>query len=348
MRSNLKPLIAVTMGDPAGIGPEISARIIEKEDIYKNCRLLLIGDIPVMEETVVRAGNLVTIRKILTPDDGVYKQNTLNVLQAGTPSRTFCKPGKVSASAGRVAFAAVMKAIELAQHRKIDAIVTGPIHKRSLYLAGHPFAGHTEIFAHFTHTRRYAMLLVHGNLRVIHVSTHVSLRRACELVKKTRILDVISLLNEACHQFGISRPRIGVAGLNPHAGDSGLFGSEEKKEIEPAVKAAIRAGIDAEGPIPADTLFSKARGGKYDGCVAMYHDQGHIPFKLDGFEWDEKTGGMKSVRGVNITLGLPIIRTSVDHGTAFDIAGKGIASAEALRLAVDYAIRMARYRAENK
>jgi len=348
MRSNLKPLIAVTMGDPAGIGPEIAARVIENSDIYKKCRALVVGDIPVMAETVARAGDPIKIRKILTPAEGLYKKNVLNVLQAGMPSRKVCKPGKVSAAAGQVAFAAIKKAIELAQKGEIAAVVTGPIHKASLNLAGHEFAGHTEIFAHFTHTRNYAMLLVLGNLRVIHVSTHVSLRRACELVKKKRIQDVISLLHEACLHFGISRPRIGVAGLNPHAGDSGLFGSEEEMEIEPAVQAAKRAGINVEGPIPADTLFSKAKGGKYDGCVAMYHDQGHIPFKFDGFEWDEKTASMKSVRGVNITLGLPIIRTSVDHGTAFDIAGKGIAHADALQLAIDYAIRMARYRAEHK
>jgi 4-hydroxythreonine-4-phosphate dehydrogenase len=184
------------------------------------------------------------------------------------------------------------------------------------------------------------MLLVLGHLRVIHVSTHVSLRQACDLVKKERILEVIRLLHEACQQFGITDPKIGVAGLNPHAGDGGLFGNEELKEILPAIEQANTLGMDVVGPVPADTLFSKAKGRLYDGCVAMFHDQGHIPFKLEGFIWDEKNKRMKSVQGVNITLGLPIIRVSVDHGTAFEIAGKGIASPDALSLAIKYATTM--------
>jgi len=221
--------------------------------------------------------------------------------------------------------------------------VTGPIHKESINQAGHKFAGHTEIYAHYTNTKKYAMLLVDKDMKVIHVSTHVSLRQACDLVKKERILEVISLIHDACIQFGVSNPKIGVAGLNPHASDGGLFGNEEKLEIIPAVNEAVRMGFNAEGPIPADTLFSKAKGGLYDGCVAMYHDQGHIPFKMQGFVWDNEQQKMKSVSGVNITLGLPIIRASVDHGTAFEIAGKGVASHEALILAVEYAAKMAQH-----
>jgi 4-hydroxy-L-threonine phosphate dehydrogenase PdxA len=178
-------------------------------------------------------------------------------------------------------------------------------------------------------------------MRVIHVSTHVSLRKACDLVKKERILEVIQLLDQACKRFGIKYPRIGVAGLNPHASDGGLFGKEEEEEILPAVLEALKRGYHVEGPVPADTLFTKAKGGLYDGCVAMYHDQGHIPFKLEGFTWDSESGKMKSVKGINVTVGLPIIRTSVDHGTAFEIAGKGIASPDALQLAVEYAVKMA-------
>jgi len=184
------------------------------------------------------------------------------------------------------------------------------------------------------------MLLVEEDLRVVHVSTHVSLRQACDLVKKDRILDTIDLLSRACKQLGVSNPKIGVAGLNPHASDGGLFGHEEKEEILPAVEEARRRGYNVEGPIPADTLFPKSVGGVYDGCVVMYHDQGHIPFKLVGFNWDKSAGKMKSVRGVNITLGLPIIRTSVDHGTAMEIAGKGIASADAMKLAIKFAIKL--------
>jgi 4-hydroxythreonine-4-phosphate dehydrogenase len=188
------------------------------------------------------------------------------------------------------------------------------------------------------------MLLADEFLRVIHVSTHVSLREACDRVKKDRIIDVTQLISDACKQFGIAHPRIGIAGLNPHSSDHGLFGWEEEKEIIPAVEELKAMGYEVTGPVPPDTLFAKAKCGQYDGCVAMYHDQGHIPFKVVGFNWDSETGRMKSVQGVNITLGLPIIRVSVDHGTAFDVAGKGIASPDALLLSIDYATKMARNR----
>ena len=216
--------------------------------------------------------------------------------------------------------------------------------KKSINEAGHHFAGHTEIYAHYTHTKKYAMLLVEENLRVIHVSTHVSLRQACDLVKKERILEVIDLLHNALQQLGEKNFKIGVAGLNPHAGDNGLFGTEDDLEIKPAVEEAIHKGYDVEGPVPPDTLFAKAATGAYGGVVAMYHDQGHIPFKLNGFKWDAKRKQMESVKGVNITMGLPIIRTSVDHGTAFEIAGKGIASADAMILAIESAVQLSKNR----
>jgi 4-hydroxythreonine-4-phosphate dehydrogenase len=249
--------------------------------------------------------------------------------------------GKISASAGEIAFRAVVKAIELAMQNEVEGTVTGPIQKEAIHLAGHHFSGHTEIYAHYTDTSKYAMLLIDDDIKVIHATTHVSLREACDLVRKKRVLEVIRLMHEGLLKLGISDPRIGVAGLNPHAGDGGLFGSEEAEEILPAVQEAALKGLKVVGPIPADTLFAMARGGKFDGCVAMYHDQGHIPFKLLGFEWDEQKKSMKSVRGVNITLGLPIIRTSVDHGTAFEIAGKGIASPDALNHAIEYAVKLA-------
>lgn len=183
------------------------------------------------------------------------------------------------------------------------------------------------------------MLLALDNLKVIHVSTHVSLRQACDLVKKERIMEVLELLSESCQRLGIPNPRIAVAGLNPHASDNGLFGWEEEMEIIPAIQEARKNGFNVIGPLPPDTMFTKAIGGQYDGCVAMYHDQGHIPFKLAGFKWNEERGRME-VNGVNITVGLPIIRVSVDHGTAFDVAGTGIASEEAMSLSIDYATRM--------
>jgi 4-hydroxythreonine-4-phosphate dehydrogenase len=227
---------------------------------------------------------------------------------------------------------------------RIDGTVTGPIHKEAINAAGHHFTGHTEIYAHYTNTRDYSMMLVHGNLRVVHVTTHVPLREACDLVKKERILAVIRLAADACRQFGVESPRVGVAGLNPHSSDGGLLGREEATEIEPAIEDARAQGIDADGPVPADTLFSKARGGWYDICVAMYHDQGHIPLKLVGFVWDEAAQKWESVSGVNITLGLPIIRASVDHGTAFGKAGRGTAVPDSLVHAIQYAARMAAVR----
>ncbi|MFA6506986.1 MAG: 4-hydroxythreonine-4-phosphate dehydrogenase PdxA, partial [Treponemataceae bacterium] len=206
--------------------------------------------------------------------------------------------------------------------------------------------GHTEIYAEFTNTKNYTMMLAEGKLRVVHVSTHVSLRQACDNVKKERVYEVIKLANNTMKDFGIAAPRVGVAGLNPHAGDGGLFGCEEAEEILPAIEQARKEGIIVDGPVPPDTLFSKALGGQYDIAVAMYHDQGHIPLKVVGFTWNDVEKKWNSVSGVNITLGLPIIRTSVDHGTAFGKAGKGTATEESLINAIDYAVQFAHQRIE--
>ena len=209
-------------------------------------------------------------------------------------------------------------------------------------LAGHNYSGHTEIYAELTNTKDYSMMLADGDLRVVHVSTHVSLREACDRVKKERVYKVILLANDACISLGIKKPRIAVAGLNPHAGENGLFGHEEIYEIIPAIKQALSEGMLVEGPLPADSLFSKARGGMYDIVVAMYHDQGHIPLKVLGFNYDKESQKWTAINGVNITLGLPIIRSSVDHGTAFDQAGKGIANESSLVNAIEYAIKLAK------
>jgi 4-hydroxythreonine-4-phosphate dehydrogenase len=256
--------------------------------------------------------------------------------------------GEISAMAGNASFEAVKKVIDLAMAGDVDATVTGPINKKSINEAGHHFAGHTEIYAHYTGTKKYAMLLVEENMRVIHVSTHVSLREACDLVKKDRIIQVIELLHNGILSLGATNTKIGVAGLNPHAGDSGLFGTEDDGEIKPAVEEARKMGYDVDGPVPADTLFSKAATGTYGGIVAMYHDQGHIPFKLTGFKWNAAKKQMDSVKGVNITMGLPIIRTSVDHGTAFEIAGKGIASPDAMVLAIEAAVQLSKHRVKQQ
>ena len=338
-RSNI-PILAITMGDPAGIGPEIAAKVFAQKMIQNICRPVLIGNAKIMEKTIKLINLKLKINKINKPEEINAKPGWMNVVDINDTDISLIHFGEISARAGDLAFRSVKKAIDLALEGKVDGTVTGPINKESINLAGYHFAGHTEIFSHFTKTQKSAMLLVDGNIRVIHVTTHVSLRQACELVKKDRILDVIRLVDSELKKIGIKNPRIGVAGLNPHSGDGGLFGDEEIKEIIPAVEEAKSEGMNAEGPVPADTLFALARGGKYDVCVAMYHDQGHIPFKLMGFQWDDKTNKMISVKGVNVTLGLPIIRTSVDHGTAYEIAGKGIASPDALINAVEYAVML--------
>lgn len=242
---------------------------------------------------------------------------------------------------GNAAFECVKKVIELAMAGEVDATVTNALNKEAMNLAGHHFNGHTEIYAHYTGTEKYTMMLAHDELRVVHVSTHVSLRQACDLVKKERVLDVIRIAHKACLELGIENPKVGVCGLNPHAGEDGMFGREEIEEITPAIEQAKAEGIQALGPIPPDTAFSKALGGWYDIVVCMYHDQGHIPLKVVGFVYNKELGRWDAVAGVNVTLGLPIIRASVDHGTAFGHAGTGVANELSLVNAMDYAIRMA-------
>ncbi|MDR0745552.1 MAG: 4-hydroxythreonine-4-phosphate dehydrogenase PdxA [Mediterranea sp.] len=337
----MKPTLAITMGDPAGIGPEIVVKALDKKKIYDRCNPLVIADAGVMRKAIKTTGLSMHIHPIGKVSDAGFEYGCIDVYDLNYTGLDQLEYGKVSAKAGDAAFLSIKTAIELAMNKEVDGTVTAPINKEALNLAEHHFDGHTEIYAHFTGTSKYAMLLADEFLRVIHVSTHVSLREACDKVKKQRIIDVTQLMADACKQFGIENPRIGIAGLNPHSSDNGLFGWEEEKEIIPAVNELKNTGYNVDGPIPPDTLFAKAKCGQYDGCVAMYHDQGHIPFKVVGFNWDPETGRMSSVQGVNITLGLPIIRVSVDHGTAFDVAGKGIASPDAMLLSIDYATRMA-------
>jgi len=339
-----KPIIGITMGDPASIGPEIAVKALLNESIHAICRPLLVGDAGVFNDIVQRLKLPATVNAITAVKDAAFKMGTVDVLDLKNVDMSKLVFGEISAMAGDASFQSVKKVIELAMAGEIDATVTGPINKKSINEAGHHFAGHTEIYAHYTGTKKYAMLLVEENMRVIHVSTHVSLREACDLVKKDRIIQVIELLHNGILSLGATNTKIGVAGLNPHAGDSGLFGTEDDGEIKPAVEEARKMGYDVDGPVPADTLFSKAATGTYGGIVAMYHDQGHIPFKLTGFKWNAEKKQMDSVKGVNITMGLPIIRTSVDHGTAFEIAGKGIASPDAMVLAIEAAVQLSKHR----
>lgn len=341
------PVVAITMGDPAGIGPEIAAKALAKDTVYGICRPIVVGEADVFER-IIRELNLgLEINRIQEPGQARFESGTLDMLDLKTLDASQVQYGQINAACGNAAFRSVERVIRLALDGRVDATVTGPIHKKSINEAGHHYAGHTEIYADLTGTKKYAMLLVEEHINVIHVSTHVSLRQACDLVKKERILEVIGLLRDGLIRLGKSDLKIGVAGLNPHAGDSGLFGTEDEQEILPAVLEARKMGYDVEGPVPPDTLFAKAATGAYGGVVAMYHDQGHIPFKLAGFKWDAEKQQMESVKGVNITLGLPIIRTSVDHGTAFEIAGRGIASPDAMLLAIESAVQLSRNRKEN-
>lgn len=338
--------IGITMGDPASIGPEITVKALADPKIYEKCNPLVIGDVSAMQEAVKTVGmeGKVQIHGIKEVKEALFKPGIIDVYDMELVDMAVLKKGEVSAMAGDAAFQYVKKIIELAMAGEVDATVTNALNKEAINLAGHHYSGHTEIYAQFTGTKKYTMMLAHENLKVVHVSTHVSLREACDRVKKERVLEVIKIANEACKGLGIISPKIGVAGLNPHSGENGLFGREEIEEIMPAIEAAKKEGIDADGPVPPDTVFSKARGGWYDIVVAMYHDQGHIPLKVVGFVYNQQEKKWDAVAGVNITLGLPIIRASVDHGTAFDQAGTGTASELSLVNAIDYAVRMAKSR----
>jgi len=338
---NFKPILGITMGDPAGIGPEIVAKALSVERIYDECKPVVIGDAGVIRNALNIVGSNMRIKSISKIEQCDFTFGQIDVYDLKNVDSRKLQRGRVSALAGNAAFESVKTVIELALAKRIHATVTGPINKESINLAGYHYSGQTEIYAHFARSDKYAMMLVEGNLRVVHVTTHVSLRQACDLVKKQRVLDVIHLAHDACKKLGIETPRIGVAGLNPHCSDGGLFGWEEEQEITPAIEAAKSSGFVVDGPIPGDTLFSKAKGGQYDVVVAMYHDQGHIPLKLVGFVWNDEQKKWDTVSGINITLGLPIIRVSVDHGTAFDQAGKGTAIADSLINAIDFATTMA-------
>ncbi len=337
----MRPLIGISVGDPAGIGPEITAKALSLSEIYEVCRPLAVGEVEMMTDAIQFSGLNLKTHPVLSPKDGFYQFGTMDVLNLKNIVAKVITHKFVSADCGKASFEYVKKVIELALAKEIDATATGPINKEAINLAGFHYSGHTEIYADYTRTGDYAMMLLHGHFRVIHVSTHISLREACDRVKRDRIYRVIQLGYETLKKLGIESPRIGVAGLNPHAGESGLFGREEIEEINPAIKQAQKDGLSVEGPIPPDTIFSKMKGGQYDLVVVMYHDQGHIPTKLLGFQYDEKTKTWGSISGVNITCGLPIIRVSVDHGTAFGKAGEGRANPESMIQAIKIAAQMA-------
>ena len=336
-----RPVIGITMGDPAGIGAEITVKALSKKEIYEKSKPIAIGSKCVIGDALKFIPSNLKLNIIKDIEEIKGEFGVIDFIDLNNIKLDEFNYGKVSAKAGQASLDYIYKGIDLAMKGLVDAVVTGPIHKEAIKAAGSPYAGHTEIFATRTKTKNYAMMLVDENLRVIHVSTHVSLRQACDLVKKERVLTVIHLADKALKDLGIKNLKIGVAGLNPHAGEGGLFGNEEIKEIIPAIVQAKKEGIDVEGPIPPDTIFSKVVGGQYDIAVVMYHDQGHIPMKIIGFKYNKETNKWSTMRGVNVTVGLPIIRTSVDHGVAFGKAGEGRANeesmVEAIKMAIDFA-----------
>ncbi len=341
MTDEKRPLLGISSGDPAGIGPEICCKAMSLPEVYTICRPLLVSDAGVIREAVNIAGVELDIHVVEDPSEARFTAGTLDLIDLENVDLNKLEYGAVSAMCGTASFEYITRVIQMALDRRIDATVTGPIHKEALNLAGYNYPGHTEIFAEMTQTSDFAMTLVDGNLRVAHVSTHCSLRDACRRVRKDRIVKVISILHNALVKLGISSPRIAVAGLNPHAGENGLFGSEEIDEIIPAIEQAVANGMNATGPLPPDTIFPKLEAGLFDGLVAMYHDQGHIALKFHSFKYQRESDEWSNVSGVNITLGLPIIRTSVDHGTAFDRAGKGISNPQSLVQAITLAARLA-------
>jgi len=338
-----KPIIAITMGDVTGIGPEIAAKALANPDTYKICNPLVIGDAQAMKQAIEEIAKVnLKLHPIKSVSEAKFEFGTADVLDLENIDMKGFVFGKVNAMAGKASVEYIQKGVELAMAKKIDAVVTGPIHKEAINAGGYHYAGHTEILADLTKTKDYSMMLVDRDFRVAHVTTHCSMREACDRIRKPRVLTVIKLLNDTLKRMGIKEPRIAVAGLNPHSGEGGMFGREEIEEISPAIAEGKRMGIKVDGPVPPDTIFAKLKGKQYDGVVAMYHDQGHIPTKVLGFDLDVKTMTYTAVAGVNVTMGLPIIRTSVDHGTAYGKAGKGKANPQSLMDAIKLATILAK------
>ncbi len=331
-----KPILGITMGDACGAGPEITAMAMQDPAVREQARMLVIGDAATMQQAANIAHVSAKVVAVPSPAEARYEPGTIEVIDLKNIDLSRLTYGKVNAMAGKAAVQYVLKAIELAQGEEIDAIVTAPLNKEAMNLAGYHYQGHTEILAEKCGCK-VSMLLVTGNLRVTHVTTHCSLQEAIDRCQKPRILEVIALTDDACKQVGIESPRIAVAGLNPHAGEGGLFGDQEIKQITPAIEEAKSQGFNVTGPYPPDTVFFRCAQGQFDAAIAMYHDQGHIAVKAGGVD-----------EGVNVTIGLPIIRTSVDHGTVFGKAGKGTANPASMLEALTLAIVMSHARRKRK
>ncbi len=320
------------MGDAAGIGPEVIVKALDHKEVYQNCHPLVIGDAKILEKVKPIVQLTLQINPIKDPSEAKFEYGTIDVIDLDLLPIDL-PFGEVSATAGDAAFQYLAKAVDLAKEKKIDSICTAPLNKEALHKGGHLYPGHTEILAELTDTEDFSMMLTTPNLRVIHLTTHMGLIKAIESINPERTYKVIKLAHDTLSKAGFHNPSIAVCGINPHAGENGLFGNgEEEEKLMPGIEKAQSEGINVTGPLPADTLFFRAGRGDFDIVVACYHDQGHAPIKVMGIE-----------EGVNITVGLKggIIRTSVDHGTAFDIAGKNIADEKSMLAAIRSAIELA-------
>lgn len=325
-----KPLVAITMGDPAGIGPEITVRTVAEKDLFKMVDCIVIGDAGAVSQAIKVTGADLQVNCVEDPADGDYREGILNLIDLSNVDHDTFEYGKVSAMCGRAAFEYIEKGIAIAMAGKIDAITTAPINKEAIHAAGIDFIGHTEMFAAMTNTNDPLDMFETNGMRIFFLTRHVSVRDMVDMIKKDRIVDYVERCTEALARIGITEGTMAVASLNPHSGEHGLFGWEEVSEIAPAVEELKARGYNVVGPVSADTVFHQAKIGKFNSVLSLYHDQGHIAAKTLDFD-----------RTVSITNSMPILRTSVDHGTAFDIAGMGIAGAanmiEAVRLAAKYA-----------
>lgn len=326
----IKPLVAVTLGDPAGIGPEIVVRTVADKDIFEHARCIVIGDAEAVEKAIAVTGADLKINCVNGPEEGDYSEGVLNLIDLGNVDMSSFEYGRVSAMCGRAAYEYIEKGIQLTMEGKADAISTAPINKEAIHAAGVDFIGHTEIFAALTNTNDPLTMFETNGMRIFFLTRHVSIRNMVDMITKERIIDYVERCTEALAKLGVTEGTMAVAGLNPHSGEHGLFGWEEVNEIAPAVEELKARGFNVEGPVSADSVFHQAACGRYNSVLSLYHDQGHIAAKTLDFD-----------RTIAITNSIPILRTSVDHGTAFDIAGKGIASAismiESVKLAAKYA-----------
>lgn len=327
----MKPVLGITMGDAAGVGPEVIVKALMDKKIYQQACPIVFGDKKIMQRAVKIIGADLKCRSIKSINEGGTEYGIIDIVDLDNLPENL-PFAKVDGRAGKAAYEYIEKAVDYAMQRKVHAIVTAPLNKEALNLGGVHYPGHTEILGALMGQKDFSMMLTSPKLRVIHVSTHVAISRVPALVKKERISKVIDLAYDALRLMGIKEPRIAVAGLNPHCGEGGLFGTEDQTEIVPAVEQARRKGYNVTGPLPPDSVFHRAANlNEFDIVVVMYHDQGHIPIKVLGFD-----------SGVNVTVGLPCIRTSVDHGTAFPVAGKGIANSKSMTAALELGAQMAK------